>query len=565
MSSLNDRNYLIKIHKNGRYTYASTQPFIGVDNGKRLYKRMHWGIVDENFKFIPNKEFQLLPKREKNKFKFPEGWDISDVHTEKQRLNNQSYNKLYGDIWLIDNIADSLGIREDLMTVFKDKEMVDAILTLVYYRICSDDSYTHIPNWQKITKVPFDYELNDVYITRLTKKITENNKLEFLKLRLNRIDKNEICCIDSTSISCTSDTFVDAFIGLNKEGDTLMQTNEVVVYGMKSKLPLYYRTVPGNMRDSRSLKIVVNDLAALGLKDCLMISDRGYDSTENFEYYLSNDIPFITGIKAANKAVLENLRKEFDLKTMFLPSSYECDEHSGLFGKQFDLKNGTKVNVYIDLQDRARVFKETIRVITRQKNLLIKLKKTHHKCDKNLITRISSYFTVEFEKVGRYQTVKDFTFNEKRYNQIIELAGIFASISYKVDEDVHAINELYKKRAEQEKVFMFHKTFLNNRRHRTSTEETKIGRNFINYIASYLTCHMQNVRRIHLEGLYSDVKSLLREMRPIRYVTHPNREDMITPFVSRQIGIAKIFGLEDALKRVDIGEHGNSTCNIAIC
>lgn len=552
MRDLVNRDYIVKLHKNGKYAYASTQPFVGYHEGRRCYNRKHWGIVDENFKFIPNKEFQLLTKKEKNKFKFPEFWDLSDIYIEKQKLDNQSYNKLYGEIWLLENIAKKLGIQDDLMATFKDADTVNAILTLVYYRICSDDTYNHVVNWQKVTKVPCDYELNEVLITRLTKKITENDKMKFLAKRLDRIDKNEICCIDSTSISCTSDTFADAFMGVNKEGDTLMQTNEVYVYGLKSKLPLYYRTVPGNMRDSRSLKIIVNDLAAIGLEKCLMITDRGYDSTENMDYYKKNNISFITGIKSANKAVLENLRNEFDLSTIFIPVGYESDEHSGLFGKQYDLGDDLKLNIYINLTVRADIFKETYRIMTRQKNLLTKLKTTGHRCDKPLITRISSYFNVEFQKKGRFQTVKDFTFNEKRYINMTELAGIYASMSYKVKTDVHTINELYRKRTEQEKVFMYHKTFLNNRRHRTSTEETKIGRNFINFIASYLTCYIQNIRKERLGGVYPDIKSLLREMRPIRYVTHPNREDMITPFVSRQISIANVFGLEG----VDIGEYG---------
>jgi hypothetical protein len=55
---------------------------------------------------------------------------------------------------------------------------------------------------------------------------------------------------------------------------------------------------------------------------------------------------------------------------------------------------------------------------------------------------------------------------------------------------------------------------------------------------------MQNVRKQHLGSMYSDVKSMLREMKPIRYITHENREDMITPFISKQKEIAQAFDLE---------------------
>lgn len=547
MTEAIDKNFQIKLHKNGKYNYASTQPFFGIENGKRIYKRLHWGIVDENLKFLPNKEFQLLSKREKNKFKFPETWDLSEVYTEKQKINNQSYNKLYGETWLLNKISEQLGIKDDLMTVFKDKETVDAILTLAYYRICSDDSYSHINSWQKITKVPYDFEMNEVFITRLTKKITENDKLKFLKLRLNRIDKNEICAIDSTSISCTSDTFVDAFLGYNKENDTMLQTNEVVVYGLNSKLPLYYRTVPGNMKDNKSLKTIVNDLAAIGLEKCLMITDRGYPSQDNIEYYKQNKIPFITGIKTNDKNVVDFLSSDYDLNTIFIPTKMDCDEHTGVFGQQYcldTLKNGLRLNVYINVNRRTSIFVETNRLISRQRKLLEKLESTGHRCDKPLITKICSYFKVEFKKVGKSQTVKSFTFDIMKYQQYVQLAGIFASVSYMVDKDVHEINELYHKRSEQEKIFMFQKSGLNSRRHRTSTEATKIGRNFILFISSILVCQLQKIRKQHFGNTYFDLKSMLREMRSIRYITHPNRDDFITPFIARQKEISEAFGFE---------------------
>ena len=45
-------------------------------------------------------------------------------------IESQDENRLDGDIWLMEQVADATGIREDLLKVFDgNKELVNAILT----------------------------------------------------------------------------------------------------------------------------------------------------------------------------------------------------------------------------------------------------------------------------------------------------------------------------------------------------------------------------------------------------------------------------------------------------
>jgi hypothetical protein len=541
--------YAMKIHKNGKYLYASTQPIVSVnEDGSKNYKRIHWGILDENLKFIPNKNFLMLSKRDKLKYKFPENWDVTEVFANVKHKIEQSYNLLYGDIWLLENIVEQLGIKEDLLTVFdNDAQMVNAMLTLIFYRICSDDSYSQIKYWQRVTKVPYEFDLDDVFISRLTRKITENHKLEFIKLRLNRIDKDEICAIDSTSVSCTNNTLVDAFYGYNKEGDKMYQTNEVVVYGLKSKLPLYYRTMPGNMYDSKSLQTIVNDLMAIGLKNCLMITDRGYESTENVAFYKKNKIPFIAGIKSTNSLVLDSLKYDGDINTLFFPEKMDVDPNTGMFGRQYSLDgkhNGLSVNIYVDMKRRTNTFVDVKREVSLQKKILHDLFMEDKPCDKERVVKSCSFFNVKFRKEGKFNHVSSYDFDEAKFKRATYLSGIFANVSYGLSEDVFQVLDLYTQRAEQEKVFMLQKTFLNSRRHRTGIDETKIGRNFILFIASIICCHLTAVRKEQLADTFSDIKGMLREMRSVRYIRHKDKEDYITPFVSLQSRIAEAFGFK---------------------
>ena len=74
--------YRVRLHKNNGYNYASTQPIV-VDSdrksGRNKHVRVHWGTVDENKVFHPNKTYMMASPAERNKLIFPEDWDLSEI------------------------------------------------------------------------------------------------------------------------------------------------------------------------------------------------------------------------------------------------------------------------------------------------------------------------------------------------------------------------------------------------------------------------------------------------------------------------------------------------------
>ena len=62
--------YTMKIHRNGKYRYASTQRPKQTDgeSGTAGYRHFHWGTVDERDVFHPNSLFLYLPMSERKKF-----------------------------------------------------------------------------------------------------------------------------------------------------------------------------------------------------------------------------------------------------------------------------------------------------------------------------------------------------------------------------------------------------------------------------------------------------------------------------------------------------------------
>jgi hypothetical protein len=64
--------YRIKPHCTKGSTYASTQPpCIDPETGKKKYRYIHWGRVDDELKFMPSSSFFLATPEERAKHIFP--------------------------------------------------------------------------------------------------------------------------------------------------------------------------------------------------------------------------------------------------------------------------------------------------------------------------------------------------------------------------------------------------------------------------------------------------------------------------------------------------------------
>ena len=57
----------VSLHINDGYRYASSQPYtIDEKTGKKKYYRVHWGVVDDNLKFIPKSRYIYASGRKRN-------------------------------------------------------------------------------------------------------------------------------------------------------------------------------------------------------------------------------------------------------------------------------------------------------------------------------------------------------------------------------------------------------------------------------------------------------------------------------------------------------------------
>lgn len=558
-----DAPYRIGIHVDKGYRYASTQPAtVDPVTGKRKYRRIHWGTVDDNNKFVPGKAYLFASIEERSKLIFPEGWDISEVDKlsgnrkpGRPAIESQNENRLYGDIWLLEQIADATEIRKDLLKVFGgNREMTDAVLTLAMYLLCGKDTYNQLASWQKIARAPYSKPLTSPYITMLTQKITEQNRMDLLKLRASRLKDNELCAVDSTSRSAFGHSLSDIRYGKNKDHLPLPQTLEVVVYTLDGHMPVYYRTFAGNTPDSRSLETILHDLDHAGFKDVVLITDRGYESIRNLEIYIDRGQTMIMGTRVGQKHV----RRQIDAFGTFghHPDGMEIDPKERIYYKQYDLEyqiegqrlnikhaDRLKLNLYFDPMRRSSELLDLDVAVKIQRQTLEKLLKDQIPLDDDAtIKRVYCYYKLEYNETTRL--LKSFSLDEKKVSRKKREAGFFANTTLRLNADPMTAQRHYKLRDEQEKYFSMMKGLMGSDRQRNWSESGKTGRLFILFVAQILGCYLGNIRKAKLEDQFDSIADILGEMRPIRYIEHPNTVAFITPFVGKQVDICEAFGFD---------------------
>ena len=555
-----DQEFRVSIHVTKGYRYASTQPsFLDKETGERRYRHVHWGKVDAQNKFIPGKEYLLASIEERKKLIFPPDWDISEIFKLSVHANQtvlpvvtQDEDKLYGDVWLLEQRALSTLVREDLTKVFSGNlEMVDIVLTIAYFmKCCNGAPYNQLADWQDIEKTPFATRLTSSFITKALQKIKSKHRAAFLKLRIERMSKNACCPVDSTTRSAWGHSLCEVDFGYNKDGLPLPQTIEVVTYSLTDHVPVYYRTFQGNMADVRSFSPVVNELESLGFKDGVLITDRGYQSMNNIDELIDRDMPAIMGTKTSLKFVKETIRELGEIKHH--PESMELDPHNRIYYRQYNLEyeftsknkntavkaRDLRLNLYFDPAKHNDAITD-IEVKTAIQGQLLNLhvsNKTPLPDSDEAINEEYGYYDIDYDKTTRL--VKGYSINNKKYENKKLLAGFYANVTHKVNLTATEAQNHYKLRDEQEKYYAMMKGFLGCDRQRNWSEAAKEGCRFVLFVAQILGCTLANERKTKLKQ-FDSIGEILRAMRPIRFISHPGTDPYMTPFVSKQVEICQ--------------------------
>ena len=556
-----DGSINVTLHVDKGYRYARAQIFDGIsENGKRRYRSVRLGSVDEENTFVPNHRYIYADEAFRSQLVFPAEWNLeqaqSMIHPSVGRpaASVEDMSRLYGDIWLLEQVAKQTGLRRDLEAVFEgNKALVDDVLTLAMFPYVTGDNYNRVERWQRIVKAPSSRALSPSAITRLTQAIGESHRMALIQHRLSRVGADDVLALDSTTRSAYGSTLANIKWGKNKEGVKLPQTVEVVVYSLDAHEPVYYNTFPGNINDHRTMDIIRADLAHVGLAHSVTVTDRGYETIQTLELLITKGVAFIMATKVGQRHVKDIISSFAPFTAR--PEEMHYDRVTGLYylqktiGYEVQTDRGRivradrlMVNLYFDSllrSEQSAVLDAELYDMEEELRSVLGTVPVNGHVD---LKKRCKYYKLTF-KEGDGPLIA-YKLNEQKVEKKLKTLGFFALVTHKLDMEAMEVFATYRMRDEQEKYFSQMKGLMLANRQRNWSEDGKTGRLFILFCSLILSSRVTEVWKKSLTKTCTTSLEVLDEMRSIRCIERKGRAKQITPFVGDQLTICEAFGFE---------------------
>lgn len=425
--------------------------------------------------------------------------------------------RFFGAVWLLDEIGRITGIRDDLRSCFPDS--CRQILSIAYYLILEENNaLSRFSHWERLHIHPFGRDIPSQRSSELFQEITEEQRMAFFTKQGKRRVEKEYWAFDTTSISSYSRILCQVRNGKNKEGDRLPQINVALLFGEQSGLPFYYRKLPGNIPDVKTLKQLMREFDVMGCKSVRVILDRGFYSQENINGLFHNHQKFLIGTKLSLKYVRdaleeerENLKRWSNLLTQYGTHGicrtiiWDYEQKRLQTGEVLHEERRAYLLLFYNPEKAAQDQADMNEYLTSLRDDLESDRRRDY-CERDY----ERYFTVtETPKRGRKVEPREDAMREAARNY-----GYFALLSNEVKDPQLALS-LYRSKDIAEKGFGNLKERLNFRRMQVSSELSLNGKIFVEFVAliylSYVKTRMQETKLFDkwtLQGLLDELDTI---------------------------------------------------------
>jgi len=213
---------------------------------------------------------------------------------------------IVGPSMILEKIAFDTGLEKALRHSLPDKWT--QILSLAFFLVQKGLPLSRCEIWSTSNKHPFGELLLSRDVSGLLASINEGERQVFFSRWLKMLAEKDALFYDITSVSSYSEQNEYVRWGYNRDNEKLPQINLGLLYGQDSKLPAYYRKLPGSISDVSTLKTTVSSLDFIGQSKLTFILDRGFYSQANIDALFEAKYNFI--IAAPRRKWVERLYDE---------------------------------------------------------------------------------------------------------------------------------------------------------------------------------------------------------------------------------------------------------------
>ena len=282
-----------------------------------------------------------------------------------------------------------------------------------------------------------DVSLSDKKMTNLLKDVGGDR--EKISAFLKEFSKSgEHILMDMTAIHSKSKEMSLNHPGYNSSGNFDPQANLLLLFSQTLHEPVYYRLLPGNIRDVKSVKL---SLKEAGINDAVFIADKGFYSANNIVELENAELQYVIPLKRNHTLIDYKPLKKKGKKG--LPHHFKYQERYIFcsISKSIDGKT-----VYTFLDDRLRLEEER------------------------------SY-------LDRIEVQKEDKLSIKEFHKIAHTFGTFSILTNLSEKTPLEIYEIYKSRMEVETAFDAFKNTLQTDRTYMQNDQSLEGWMFINYLS----------------------------------------------------------------------------------
>lgn len=448
----------------------------------------------------------------------------------------QTRRTFFGASYLFDQIGHQTGVYDDLKTIFPDQ--YKQILSIAYYLILEENnSLSRFSHWQKLHYHPYKQDIPSQRSSDLFHQIDEENRMMFFTKQGKRRIENEFWAFDITSISSYSGALKQVKKGRNKEHDRLPQINLALLFGEKSGLPFYYRKLPGNITDVKTVRQLMAEFDVMGYKKVNVLLDRGFYSKDNINALYQHHQKFIIGVQLRLNYVSKVLEEErenlklwtnhhtqFNTYGVCRTIQWDYEQERPYKGDVLKSKKRTYLHLFYNPEKAAKDQTDMNDYLSSLKrDIEANTLKDYRMKD------YQKYFEIkETPKRGKKIIPKEETMRKATKNY-----GYFALLSNEVRDPFGALS-LYRSKDIVEKAFGNLKDRLNFRRMQVSSEFSLNGKLFVEFIALiYLSYVKKKMQDAHLFEQWT-LQGLLDELDTIELFEAPEHGRMLGEITKKQ-------------------------------
>jgi transposase len=310
-----------------------------------------------------------------------------------------------------------------------------------------------------------------------SKKITEllrsigTQRTQIISFFKEFVVSNDSILFDGTDLISNSKKMDLTKFGKSKKGTYDSIANVMFIFSSGSQLPVYYRILPGNIKDIKAFRLCLEES---DISNAVIIADKGFYSKQNIELLQSHQLRFIVP-----------LRRNSELINYDKVKAGGKEEYDGFFKFEkriiwyYRTKIGDEsVNLYLDEELKAAEIKD---------------------------------FIERTETLPEKYNLKDFHAKQYRFGTI--------ALSNNLDESAEQTYITYKSRSQIETMFDSLKNLIDSDRSYMQNEQALEAWMFINYIALhwyYRILQMLKAKNLNSKYAPLDLITFLKEVHKVK-------------------------------------------------